>query len=75
MKRTKAQGSPQTSQVSDAEVRRHIVWLQKVGEVREGVSERRQLPVENTDHARFRRVEDLPSWRSGKIPVALSESS
>lgn len=33
--------------------------LEQVGQVRERVPERRQFPVEDTDHARFGRVEDL----------------
>jgi hypothetical protein len=46
------------------------VRLQEVGQVREGVSERRQLPVENANHARFGRVEDLSRREESEVSPA-----
>ena len=58
--------APQARQVAcRALARRDVERLQQVGEVRERVPERRELPVDDTDDARLCRVEDLQEGERG----------
>lgn len=59
-KRQKIDNAPQSEQVPDVvHPGRDIEGLKEVGQIRVGVAEGRELPVEDADYARFGGVEDL----------------